>query len=277
MILNTFMIEEHVKKALEEDIGFSDISTDSVCDESDKMSVKLVSRAEGVLCGVEVFKTVFKVLNPDIDVKVLLKDGSKLKKRDIIATVKGDARTILIGERTALNYVQRMSGIATETRKYSDLIKDYKAEITDTRKTTPCFRLFEKYAVSIGGARLHRFNLSDCVMLKDNHIALVGSIEKAVEKVREKLSHTHKIEVECDTIEQVKQAVKSGVEIIMLDNMSIEEIKQGVKIIGNKAIVEVSGNVSLSTIENIAKCGVDVISSSAIVAKANPLDLGLDV
>ncbi len=276
MILNTFMIENHIKKALEEDIGFSDITTDSICTDNDRMKVKLVSRVEGVLCGVNVFSTVFKVLDPSIKVEILMKDGSKLRKGDIIATVEGSARTVLIGERTALNYVQRMSGIATETRKYADLIKDCKAEITDTRKTTPCFRLFEKYAVSIGGARLHRFNLSDCVMLKDNHIALVGSLTAAVNKIREKLSHTHKIEVECDTIEQVKEAVSTGVDIIMLDNMTIEEIKEGVKLIDGKAIVEVSGNVSISTVEDIAKCGVDVISSSAIVAKANPLDLGLD-
>lgn len=276
MILNKFMIESHIRKALAEDIGFSDITTDSICSDNDKMKVKLTSRVEGVLCGVDVFAAVFKVLDPSTKVEILMKDGDRLKKGDVIATVEGSARAVLIGERTALNYIQRMSGIATETRKYADLIKDYKAEITDTRKTTPCFRLFEKYAVSVGGARLHRFNLSDCVMLKDNHIALVGSLTAAVNKVREKLSHTHKIEVECDTLEQVKEAVSAKVDIIMLDNMTIDEIKEGVKIIDGKAIVEVSGNVSISTVEDIAKCGVDVISSSAIVAKANPLDLGLD-
>lgn len=277
MILNKFMVEEHIKNALKEDIGFSDISTDSITDETQKMKVKLTSREDGVLCGVEVFKQVFEVLNKETKVEILMKDGEILTKGSVIATVEGDARTVLIGERTALNYIQRMSGISTETRKYQDKIKDYKAEITDTRKTTPCFRLFEKYAVSVGGARLHRFNLSDCVMLKDNHIALVGSITKAVNKVRKKLSHTHKIEVECDTLSQVKEAIDCGADIIMLDNMTIPEIKEGVEMIKDKAIIEVSGNVSLSTVEEIAKCGVDVISSSAIVAKAKPLDLGLDV
>lgn len=277
MILNKFIVEEHIKNALKEDIGFSDISTDATTDGTQKMKVKLVSREEGVLSGVEVFKQVFEILNSETKVEILKKDGETLAKGSIIATVEGDARTVLIGERTALNYIQRMSGIATETRKYQDKLKNYKAEITDTRKTTPCFRLFEKYAVSIGGARLHRFNLSDCVMLKDNHIALVGSITKAVEKVRKKLSHTHKIEVECDTLAQVKEALECGVDIIMLDNMTIPEIKEGVELIKDKAIIEVSGNVSLSTLEEIAQCGVDVISSSAIVAKAKPLDLGLDV
>lgn len=277
MILNKFIVEEHIKNALKEDIGFSDISTDSISDETQKMTVRLVSREEGVLCGVEVFKQVFEILNGNTKVEIHIKDGEKLERGSVIATVEGDARTVLIGERTALNYIQRMSGIATETRKYQDKIKNYKAEITDTRKTTPCFRLFEKYAVSVGGARLHRFNLSDCVMLKDNHIALVGSITKAVNKVREKLSHTHKIEVECDTLEQVKEALACGVDIIMFDNMTIPEIKEGVDIVQKKAIIEVSGNVSLSTVEEIAQCGVDVISSSAIVAKAKPLDLGLDV
>ena len=276
MILNNFMIENHIKKALEEDIGFSDITTDAIADEKDTMKVKLVSREEGILCGIDVFSLVFKILDPSTKVEILIKDGEKLKKGDIIAKVEGKARAVLIGERTALNYIQRMSGIASETRKYQDKLTGTKAQITDTRKTTPGFRLFEKYAVGVGGARLHRFNLSDCVMLKDNHIALVGSITKAVEKVREKLSHTHKIEVECDTIEQVKEAVSTGVEIIMLDNMTINQIKEGVKIINGKAIVEVSGNVSLATVEEIGKCGVDVISSSAIVAKAKPLDLGLD-
>ncbi|MBR6163511.1 carboxylating nicotinate-nucleotide diphosphorylase [bacterium] len=275
--MNKFIVEEHIKNALKEDIGFSDISTDATTDGTQKMKVKLVSREEGVLSGVEVFKQVFEILNSETKVEILKKDGETLAKGSIIATVEGDARTVLIGERTTLNYIQRMSGIATETRKYQDKLKNYKAEITDTRKTTPCFRLFEKYAVSIGGARLHRFNLSDCVMLKDNHIALVGSITKAVEKVRKKLSHTHKIEVECDTLAQVKEALECGVDIIMLDNMTIPEIKEGVELIKDKAIIEVSGNVSLSTLEEIAQCGVDVISSSAIVAKAKPLDLGLDV
>ena len=169
-----------------------------------------------------------------------------------------------------------MSGIATETFKYKQAIGEYKAKIVDTRKTTPNFRLFEKYSVLAGGASLHRFNLSDCVMLKDNHIAFAGSISNAVSKVREKLSHVHKIEVECDTLQQVQEALDCNVEIIMLDNMTIDEIKQACEFINNRAIVEVSGNVNLDTISEIAKCNVDIISSSAIVAKAFPLDLGLD-
>ena len=181
-----------------------------------------------------------------------------------------------MGERTALNYVQRMSGIATETKKYQDAIGEYKAKIVDTRKTTPGFRAFEKYSVKMGGGALHRFNLSDCAMIKDNHIKFAGSLTNAVNKLKENLSHAHKIEVECDTMEQVKEALACGVNIIMLDNMSIELMKDCVKLINHRAIVEASGNVNLQTVHDIASTGVDIISSSAIVAKAPTLDLGLD-
>ena len=181
-----------------------------------------------------------------------------------------------MGERVALNYIQRMSGIATETYKYQRMIGDYKAKIVDTRKTTPLFRAFEKYSVKMGGGSLHRFNLSDCAMIKDNHIKYAGSLTKAVEKLRKHISHAHKIEVECDTIEQVKEAISCGADIIMLDNMSLDKMSECVKLINGKAIVEASGNVNLDTVKSIAATGVDIISSSAIVAKAPTLDLGLD-
>ena len=170
-----------------------------------------------------------------------------------------------------------MSGIATETRKYQDAIGENKARISDTRKTTPNFRVFEKYSVFVGGACIHRFNLADCAMIKDNHIKLAGSLTLAVEKIRKNISHTHKIEVECDTLEQVVEAVDCGADIIMLDNMSCERMAEAVKLINGRAIVEASGNVNLSTVADIAKTGVDIISSSAIVAKAPTLDLGLDI
>ena len=182
-----------------------------------------------------------------------------------------------MGERVALNYIQRMSGIATETRKYQDAIKPYSAKIVDTRKTTPNFRAFEKYSVKVGGDALHRFNLSDCAMIKDNHIRLAGSITGAVNKLRENISHAHKIEVECDTLEQVKEAVSVKADIIMLDNMSIDTMKKAVEIINHQAVVEASGNVKLDTVNAIASTGVDIISSSAIVAKAPTLDLALDM
>ena len=275
-MLNRFFIEEHVKKALEEDIGFGDITTDYLTNEDDTMKCELNSRIEGILCGCNIFETVFNILSPKISVKFYLKDGDKLKKNDKIADIEGPARYILMGERVALNYIQRMSGIASETNKYQSAIKDYKAKIVDTRKTTPLFRAFEKYSVKIGGGCLHRFNLSDCAMIKDNHIKYAGSITKAIELLRTQISHAHKIEVECDTFNQVKEAISCNADIIMLDNMSLEQMKECVDYINNRAIVEASGNVNLDTVEKIAKTGVDIISSSSIVAKAPTLDLGLD-
>lgn len=276
-MLNKFYIEDHVKMALEEDIGFGDITTENLADDNDFLSGELNTRSEGVLCGCEVFKTVFKVLSDDIKIKFYFKDGDKIKKGDKIADISGPAKYLLMGERVSLNYIQRMSGIATETRKYQDAIEPYAAKIVDTRKTTPNFRAFEKYSVKIGGGALHRFNLSDCAMIKDNHIRLAGSITNAVTKLRESISHAHKIEVECDTLEQVKEAVDVKADIIMLDNMSVDTMRKAVEIINHKAIVEASGNVNLETVNAIASTGVDIISSSAIVAKAPTLDLGLDI
>lgn len=275
-MLNNFFIEDHVKKALEEDIGFGDITTDYLTNESDILKCELNSRTEGIFCGKNVFEIVFKVLSPKIEVKFYKNDGDVIKKGDKIADIKGPARYVLMGERTALNYVQRMSGIATETNKYQKAIGDFSAKIVDTRKTTPLFRAFEKYSVKTGGGSLHRFNLSDCAMIKDNHIKYAGSLTKAVEKLRKDISHAHKIEVECDTVEQVKEAVACGADIIMLDNMDLDTMRKCVEIINHKAIVEASGNVNLLTVHDIASTGVDIISSSAIVAKAPTLDLGLD-
>ena len=276
-MLNKFFIEEHVKKALQEDIGFGDITTDYLTNEEDMMSCTLNTRVDGIFCGKDVFETVFKVLSDKIQIKFYFKDGDEIKKDDKIADIQGPAKYILMGERTALNYVQRMSGIASETNKYQKTIGEYKAKIVDTRKTTPCFRAFEKYSVKIGGGALHRFNLSDCAMIKDNHIKFSGSLTKAVERLKQNISHAHKIEVECDTIEQVKEALSCGVDIIMLDNMTLVKMKECVNLIAGKAIVEASGNVNLETVRDIASTGVDIISSSAIVAKAPTLDLGLDM
>ena len=276
-MLNNFFIEEHVKNALQEDIGFGDITTDYLTNEEDRMSCVLNTRVDGIFCGKNVFEMVFKILSPSINIKFYFNDGDVIKKGDKIADIEGPARYILMGERTALNYIQRMSGIATETNKYQNAVGEFKARIVDTRKTTPGFRAFEKYSVKTGGGSLHRFNLSDCAMIKDNHIKYAGSLTKAVEKLRQHISHAHKIEVECDTIEQVKEAVNCGADIIMLDNMSLDTMRECVKLINGKAIVEASGNVNLNTVHDIASTGVDIISSSAIVAKAPTLDLGLDM
>ena len=223
-MLNKFFIEEHVKNALNEDIGFGDITTDYLTNEGDILSCSLNTRSDGVFCGRDVFECVFKILSPEIEIKFYFNDGDAIKKGDKIADIKGVARYILMGERTALNYIQRMSGIATETNKYQKAIGEYKAKIVDTRKTTPGFRAFEKYSVKMGGGSLHRFNLSDCAMIKDNHIKYAGTLTKAVEKLKQHISHAHKIEAECDNIEQVKEALDCGVDIIMLDNMTLDKL-----------------------------------------------------
>lgn len=276
-MLSKFYVEDHVKSALMEDIGYGDITTENLAGENDFLKAELNTRSEGVLCGCNVFKTVYKILSDDVKIKFYFKDGDIIKKGDKIADLEGPAKDLLMGERVSLNYIQRMSGIATETRKYQNAIAPYSAKIVDTRKTTPNFRAFEKYSVKVGGGALHRFNLSDCAMIKDNHIRLAGSLTNAVNKLRESISHAHKIEVECDTIDQVKEAVEVKADIIMLDNMPVETMKKAVKLINHQAIVEASGNVNLSTVNAIASTGVDIISSSAIVAKAPTLDLALDM
>lgn len=276
-MLSKFYVKDHVKSALMEDIGYGDITTENLAGENDFLKAELNTRSEGILCGCDVFKTVFETLSNDVKIKFYFKDGDEIQKGDKIADIEGPAKDLLMGERVSLNYIQRMSGIATETRKYQDAIAPYNAKIVDTRKTTPNFRAFEKYSVKIGGGALHRFNLSDCAMIKDNHIRLAGSLTNAVNKLRESISHAHKIEVECDTFDQVKEAVAVKADIIMLDNMSIETMKKAVEFINHQAIVEASGNVNLSTVNSIASTGVDIISSSAIVAKAPTLDLALDM
>ncbi len=276
-MLSKFYVEDHVKSALMEDIGYGDITTENLAEENDFLKAELNTRSEGILCGCDVFTTVYKILSDDVKIKFYFKDGDKIKKGDKIADIEGPAKDLLMGERVSLNYIQRMSGIATETRKYQDAIAPYSAKIVDTRKTTPNFRAFEKYSVKIGGGALHRFNLSDCAMIKDNHIKLAGSLTNAVNKLRQSISHAHKIEVECDTLEQVKEAVNAKADIIMLDNMPVETMRKAVEIINHQAIVEASGNVNLSTVNAIASTGVDIISSSAIVAKAPTLDLALDM
>lgn len=276
-MLSNIYVEEHVKSALMEDIGFGDVTTESIVGEDKIFNASLVSRCEGIICGLDVFKTVFKLLSDKVKVKLLFKDGDKIKKGDVLAKLTGPGKYLLLGERVSLNYIQRMSGIATETYKYQSAIGELPCKIVDTRKTTPNFRAFEKYSVKVGGGALHRFNLSDCAMIKDNHIQVAGSVTNAVKMVKANLSHAHKVELECDTLDQVKEALPLGVDIIMLDNMDLDTMKTAVKLINHKAIVEASGNVRLETVRAIAECGVDIISSSAIVAKAPTLDIALDM
>ncbi len=276
-LLNDFIIEKHIKNALEEDIGYGDITTDFIYSDDDIITAELNTRTNGIACGLYVFKKVFSILSDSVKVDFKVKEGDKTEKGMTLAVVKGSARAVLTGERTALNYVQRMSGIAAETAKYQEAIAPYHAFITDTRKNTPGFRLFEKYAVAVGGGRLHRFNLCDCAMVKDNHIKHAGSITNAVRLLKSSGSHAHKIEVECETFQEVQEALDSCADIIMLDNMPIDEMKKCVDYIAGRAIVEASGNVKLDTVNKIASTGVDIISTSAIVANAPVLDLGLDI
>lgn len=276
-MLSNIYVEEHVKSALMEDIGFGDVTTESIVGEDKIFNASLVSRCEGIICGLDVFKTVFKLLSDKVKVELLFKDGDKIKKGDVLAKLTGPGKYLLLGERVSLNYIQRMSGIATETYKYQSAIGELPCKIVDTRKTTPNFRAFEKYSVKVGGGALHRFNLSDCAMIKDNHIQVAGSVTNVVKMVKANLSHAHKVELECDTLDQVKEALPLGVDIIMLDNMDLDTMKTAVKLINHKAIVEASGNVRLETVRAIAECGVDIISSSAIVAKAPTLDIALDM
>lgn len=279
MRLYDFVIEKYIKSALEEDIGYSDVTTAALFDFDKPVTAFLNTRENGVLCGRRVVELIFKTLseeNKKVQVDFFYNDGDLIKKGDKIATLKGSAGVILTGERLALNFIQRMSAIATNTSKYVKELEGTNTKIADTRKNTPNFRIFEKYAVFVGGATLHRFNLCDCAMLKDNHIALAGSITAAVKQVRKSNSFSHKIEVECDTLAQVKEAVQANADIIMLDNMTLEMIKEAVKIIDKKALIEISGNVNLQNIKSVAQMGADIISSSALVAKAGTLDLGLD-
>ena len=276
-MLSNIYVEEHVKSALMEDIGFGDVTTESIVGEDKIFNASLVSRCEGIICGLDVFKTVFKLLSDKVKVELLFKDGDKIKKGDVLAKLTGPGKYLLLGERVSLNYIQRMSGIATETYKYQSAIGELPCKIVDTRKTTPNFRSFEKYSVKVGGGALHRFNLSDCAMIKDNHIQVAGSVTNAVKMVKANLSHAHKVELECDTLDQVIESLPLGVDIIMLDNIDLDTMKTAVKLINHKAIVEASGNVRLETVRAIAECGVDIISSSAIVAKAPTLDIALDM
>ena len=241
------------------------------------MTAKINSRNEGIVCGVDVVQLIFRMLDPEVCFEIRINDGERIAAGQDIAIIKGYARAILTGERTALNFLQRMCAIATLTNKYQLAIKPYKAKITDTRKTTPNFRIFEKYAVKAGGGSPHRFGLYDCVMIKDNHIRLAGSITEAVKRANENLSHTTKIEVEAETFEQVQEALDSKADIILLDNMSIETMKMVVEYIGERAITEASGNVTLENVNNVASTGVDYSSTSAITATAGIIDIGLDI
>lgn len=266
-----------IELALLEDMNNGDVTTDNLIDENSVSTAEIMAKENGVLAGLEVAEKVFKFLDKNINFTRLVEDGASVQKGDIIARIEGSTKIILTGERTALNFMQRMSGIATLASEYSDRIKGYNTRVVDTRKTTPCLRVLEKYAVKVGGAHNHRFNLSDAVMIKDNHIKAAGGIREAIEIVREKISHTTKIEVEVETLEGLQEAVEANADIIMLDNMSISEMKEAVKMVSGKAILEASGNITLDRIEDVAKTGVDVISVGALTHSVMALDISLNI
>lgn len=264
-----------IMQALEEDITSEDISTNAVMPEYQKGQVELICKQDGIVAGLQVFCRVFELLDDTVSFVMYAKDGDAVKKGELMAVVTGDIRALLSGERTALNFLQRMSGIATYTHSIAELLKGSKTTLLDTRKTTPNMRIFEKYAVKVGGGSNHRYNLSDGVMLKDNHIGAAGSITKAVAMAKAYASFVHKIEVEAENLDMVKEAVEAGADIIMLDNMSADEMREAVKLIDGRALTECSGNVTRENIQNIVDIGVDYVSSGALTHSAPIMDISL--
>lgn len=268
-------IDTYLLSALKEDITSEDVTTNAVMRESKMGQAQLIAKEDGIICGLYVFQRVFELLDEHTVFETNYKDGDYISNKTVIGQIKGDIRVLLSGERTALNYLQRMSGIATYTKTYVDLLKGYKTKLLDTRKTTPNMRPFEKYAVTVGGGCNHRYNLSDGVLLKDNHIGAAGSVTRAIELAREYAPFVRKIEVEVENLEMVKEAVEAGADIIMLDNMDHETLKAAVEIIGNKAQTECSGNVTSERLKEIAEIGVDFVSSGALTHSAPILDFSL--
>lgn len=268
-------VEPLLLSALREDITSEDVSTNSVMPYAQMGEVDLICKQDGVLCGMDVFARVFTLLDEGTQVTAYAADGEKIEAGQKIATVRGDIRVLLSGERTALNYLQRMSGIATHTRAVASLLEGTGTKLLDTRKTTPNNRIFEKYAVRTGSGNNHRYNLSDGVMLKDNHIGAAGGVKEAVRRAREYAPFVRKIEVEVENLDMVREAVEAGADIIMLDNMSHEEMAQALAIIGGRAEVEVSGNVTRENIARLTDLGVDYISSGALTHSSPILDLSL--
>lgn len=264
-----------IREALCEDISSEDVTTNSVMKEAVMGEVDLLCKEDGVIAGLEVFERVFHLLDENVKVELYCKDGDKVKNGQLMGKVTGDIRVLLSGERVALNYLQRMSGIATYTNSVSALLEGTKTKLLDTRKTTPNMRIFEKYAVRVGGGYNHRYNLSDGVLLKDNHIGAAGSVTKAIEMAKEYAPFVRKIEVEVESIEMVKEAVEAGADIIMLDNMSPEEMEEAVRIIDGRAETECSGNVTKENIGRLTSIGVDYISSGALTHSAPTLDISL--
>ena len=271
----TLNVDHLIKEALQEDISSEDVTTNAVMKEAVTGEVQLICKQDGVVAGLDVFRRVFEILDENVKIDFYCKDGDEVKKGELMGVVTGDIRALLSGERVALNYLQRMSGIATYTHSVAKLLEGTKTKLLDTRKTTPNMRIFEKYAVRVGGGYNHRYNLSDGVLLKDNHIGAAGSVAKAVEMAKEYAPFVRKIEVEVENLDMVREAVDAGADIIMLDNMSPEDMKEAIRIIDGRAETECSGNVTKENIDRLTSLGVDYISSGALTHSAPVLDISL--
>ena len=277
MMLNQMYVDNLIKTALLEDINYIDVTTDYLIDEDQEGAAQFLAKADGVLCGLDVALRVFELLQPDFKAEVFKKDGDVLKKGDIIAKVYGKTRTILKGERTALNLIQHMSGIATATNEAVKLVEGTKASIVDTRKTLPGMRPLQKYAVTVGGGKNHRYNLSDAAMLKDNHVDAGGGITNSVKKLKSKLGHMTKVELEVRTLDELREALSVDVDVIMLDNMSNEMMAEAVKMTDGKAILEASGGITAETLRGVAETGVDIISIGALTHSVKAFDISLKI
>lgn len=275
MILPQFYVDDVIKRAISEDINYIDVATDYLLDENEKSKAKFISKADGVLCGIEVAMRVFSLLDEEFTYTLYKKDGENVRKGDIIAEIEGRTIYLLKGERTALNLLQHMSGIATLTNECVQQIEGTEATIADTRKTLPGLRSLQKYAVTCGGGKNHRYNLSDCAMLKDNHIDAKGGITPAVKALREKIGHTVKIEVETRTLDEVKEALLAGADIIMLDNMDNDTMAEAVKIVDKKALLEASGNLTPERLRSVALLGVDILSIGALTHSVSAFDISM--
>ncbi len=270
-------IQNLIQLALAEDIGSGDVTSNSIIPQNAKAEALIISKSDGIIAGVDIACEIFLFVDKTIYPEFFVSDGDRIKEGQKLAIVYGPARSILTAERTVLNFLQRLSGIATDTSKYVSAVSGYKAKIVDTRKTTPGWRVLEKYAVRVGGGNNHRFGLYDAVLIKDNHIAISGSISNAVAKARNQVPFTMKIEVETENLVQVQEAIDSGADIIMLDNMSIDMMYQAVNLINGRAIVEASGGIRLDNVSAVAATGVDFISIGALTSAAMPLDISMDV
>lgn len=274
-IIMKMQADQLIRMALQEDITSEDVSTNAVMPTATKGTVDLIAKEDGVVAGLEIYARVFTILDEKTEIDLHCKDGAEVKKGELMATVTGDIRVLLSGERVALNYLQRMSGIATYTRQVVKLLEGSNVTLLDTRKTTPNCRVFEKYAVRVGGGHNHRYNLSDGVLLKDNHIGAAGSVAKAVKMAKAYAPFVRKIEIEVETLDQVKEAVEAGADIIMLDNMTPEVMKQAVELIDGRAQTECSGNITKENIQKIREIGVDFVSSGALTHSAPILDISM--